>query len=278
MLDGDKEAEESPISGFPASTTPATTPRHLGLWRQGVEYFKLKVRNLHTGEDLDGVLENTGGGGVWAPDGKSFFYSALDENHRPSKVFHHIVGQPQSEDRLVYEEEDAGFFMGVGGSLLDDSIFIHIHDHETSEYRILSTKDLTAEPKIVAARETGIEYEITEGGEVFYILTNDDGAKDFKIVEAPAATPEKEHWREVVAHKPGTLILSHMAFARHLLWLERKDGLPRIVIRDRVSGEEHAMQPCRGGLFARPAGAAEYDTDVIRFLFVDDDAVAALRL
>ncbi|MGO7631851.1 S9 family peptidase, partial [Rhizobium ruizarguesonis] len=61
-----------------------------------------------------------------APDGKSFFYSALDENHRPSKVFHNILGQPQSEDRLVYEEPAAGLFMGVGGSLLDDFIYIDI--------------------------------------------------------------------------------------------------------------------------------------------------------
>ncbi|MGO7427781.1 S9 family peptidase, partial [Rhizobium ruizarguesonis] len=129
---------------------------------KGSEFFTLQVRDLQTGQDLADRIENTGGGGVWAPDGKSFFYSALDENHRPSKVFHHILGQPQSEDRLVYEEADAGFFMGVGGSLLDDFIYIDIHDHETSEYRLLSTKDLTAEPKLVAAREEGIEYSLTE--------------------------------------------------------------------------------------------------------------------
>lgn len=86
------------------------------------------------------MIENTAGGGAWAPDGKSFFYSLQDENHRPSKVFHHIIGQPQSSDRLVYEEKDPGFFMGVGASVLDDFIFIDIHDHETSEYRILSTR------------------------------------------------------------------------------------------------------------------------------------------
>ncbi len=179
------------------------------------------------------MIEATGGGGVFAPDGKSFFYTVLDENHRPSKIFHHILGTPQADDRLVYEEEDFGFFMGVGGSLLDDFIFIDIHDHETSEYRLIPTSDLTAEPKIVAPRETGIEYSLTEGGEVFYILTNADGAKDFKIVEAPVSAPERANWRDVVPHTPGTLILSHMAFARHLVWLARADGLPQIVIRDR---------------------------------------------
>lgn len=268
LLNGDKENEGK--SYFRLSGLDHSTDHSRGIWGyddKGSEYFTLKVRDLETGKDLADVLENTGGGGVWAPDGKSFFYTLQDENHRPSKIFHHIVGTPQSDDRLVYEEEDAGFFMGVGGSLLDDYIFIDIHDHETSEYRIIPTSDLNAEPKLVAERETGIEYEITEGGDVFYILTNDGGAKDFKIMETPADRPGKENWREVVAHKPGTLVLNHMAYARHLIWLERKDGLPRIIIRDRRSGEEHSIAFEEEAYSLGLQGAAEYDTDVIRFSY-----------
>ncbi|MBY5458788.1 S9 family peptidase [Rhizobium beringeri] len=268
LLDGDKEAAGKAY--FRLAGLDHTSDHNRGIWGyddKGSEFFTLKVRDLQTGQDLEDRIENTGGGGVWAPDGKSFFYSALDENHRPSKVFHHILGQPQSEDRLVYEEADAGFFMGVGGSLLDDFIYIDIHDHETSEYRLLSTKDLTAEPKLVAAREEGIEYSLTEGGDVFYILTNDGGAKDFKIMEAPVDNPVKENWREVVAHKPGTLVISHMAYARHLLWLERKDGLPQIMIRDRATGEEHAIAFAEEAYSLGLQGAAEYDTDIIRFSY-----------
>ncbi|MDR7142889.1 S9 family peptidase [Rhizobium sp. BE258] len=268
LLDGDKEAAGK--SYFRLGGLDHSTDHNRGIWGyddKGSEFFTLKVRDLATGEDLTDVIENTGGGGVWAPDGKSFFYSALDENHRPSKVYHHIIGTPQSDDRLVYEEPDAGFFMGVGGSLLDDFIYIDIHDHETSEYRLLSTKDLTAEPLIVAEREEGIEYTLTEGGDVFYILTNDGDAKDFKIVEAPVNAPGKDNWREVVPHKPGTLIINHMAYARHLLWLERKDGLPQIMIRDRKTGEEHAIAFAEEAYSLGLSGAAEYDTDVIRFSY-----------
>jgi len=268
LLDGDKEAAGKAY--FRLAGLDHCTDHSRGIWGyddKGSEFFTLRVRDLVTGTDLPDLIENTGGGGVWAPDGKSFFYSALDENHRPSKIFHHVIGTPQSEDRLVYEEEDAGFFMGVGGSLLDDFIYIDIHDHETSEYRLLSTKDLTAEPKLVAVREEGIEYSLTEGGDVFYILTNDGDAKDFKIMETPVDRPGKENWREVVPHKPGTLIISHMAYARHLLWLERKDGLPQIMIRDRRTGEEHAIAFDEEAYSLGLSGAAEYDTDVIRFSY-----------
>ncbi|WFU88248.1 S9 family peptidase [Rhizobium sp. CC1099] len=268
LLNGDKEAVGR--SYFRLAGLDHSTDHSRAIWGyddRGSEFFTLRVRDLATGEDMPDVIENTGGGGVWAPDGKSFFYSALDENHRPSKVFHHIIGTSPSEDRLVYEEKDAGFFMSVGGSLLDDFIFIDIHDHETSEYRLVSTKDLTAEPKLVAKRQEGIEYTLTEGGDVFYILTNDGGAKDFKIMEAPVDNPAKESWREVVPHKPGTLIINHMAYARHLLWLERKDGLPQIIIRDRKTGEEHAIAFAEEAYSLGLQGAAEYDTDVIRFSY-----------
>ncbi|MDM9627122.1 S9 family peptidase [Rhizobium sp. S152] len=268
LLDGDKEAEGKAY--FRLAGIDHSTDHNRGIWGyddKGSEFYTLKVRDLSTGEDMADLIENTGGGGAWAPDGKSFFYSALDENHRPSKVFHHIIGTPQSDDRLVYEEEDAGFFMGVGGSLLDDFIYIDIHDHETSEYRLLSTRDLTAEPKLVARREEGIEYSMTEGGNVFYILTNDGDAKDFKIMETPVDKPGKENWREVVAHKPGTLIISHMAYARHLLWLERKDGLPQIMVRDRRTGEEHAIAFAEEAYSLGLQGSSEYDSDVIRFSY-----------
>ena len=268
LLNGDKEAEGKDyfrLSGIDNSTDHAR-----GIWGyddKGSEYFTLRIRDLATGEDLSDVIENTGGGGVWAPDGKSFFYTLQDENHRPSKVFHHILGTSQTGDRLVYEEKDPGFFMGVGGSLLDDFIYIDIHDHETSEYRLISTKDLTAEPKLVAVREEGVEYSMTEGGDVFYILTNDGDAKDFKIMEAPVEAPGKENWKEIVPHEPGRLIISHMAFARHLVWLERREGLPRILVRDRATGDEHAIAFAEEAYSLGLSGAAEYDTNVIRFSY-----------
>ena len=268
LLDGDKEAEGKGY--FRLSGIDHTSDHSHGLWGyddKGSEFYTLRIRDLATGKDLDDVIENTGGGGAWAPDGKSFFYTLQDENHRPSKIFHHIVGQPQSADRLVYEESDHGFFMGVGGSLLDDWIFIDIHDHETSEYRLIPTGDLTAEPKLVVKRDPGTEYSMCEGGDVFYILTNADGAKDFKIMEAPVGAPGKENWREVVAHQPGTLILSHVAYARHLVWLQRRNGLPEIVIRDRRTGAEHAIAFDEEAYSLGLHGAAEYDTDVIRFSY-----------
>jgi oligopeptidase B len=36
------------------------------------------------------------------------------------------------------------------------------------------------------------------GGDVFFILTNADNAKDFKIMQVPVDAPQKENWSEFV--------------------------------------------------------------------------------
>ena len=157
--------------------------------------------------------------------------------------------------------------MNVGGSRSNDWIFIAINDHETSEYRIVPAGDPTAEPKIVAPRETGLEYDIEEGGDVFFILTNADGAKDFKIVTAPAADPRRENWTDLVPHQPGRLILSVLSFKDFLVRLERSEGLPRIVVRERASGEEHVIGFDEEAFSLGLSGSYEYDTEMMRFSY-----------
>ena len=157
--------------------------------------------------------------------------------------------------------------MNVGGTRANDWILISINDHETSEYRILPAADPTAEPRLVAARETGLQYDLEEGGDVFFILTNTDGAKDFKIMTAPAADPVRANWRDLVPHEPGRLILSILSFREYLVRLERKDGLPRIVVRHRGSGDEHLIDFDEEAFSLSLSGAYEYDTRVMRFTY-----------
>ncbi len=268
LLDGDLEGKDKAY--FSLGDFEHSSDHRFALWSyddKGSEYYTIRVRDLATGKDLDDIVENTAGNGVFAPDGKSYFYCLQDENHRPSKVFHHVIGTPQADDRLVYEEVDPAFFMSVGGSMLDDFIFISVSDHETSEVRIIPTADLLAAPQVASPREAKHEYSFAEGGDIFYVLTNCDGAKDFRIMETPVSAPGREHWREVVAHEPGRLILDLHAYQRHLVWLERRDGLPRIIIRERATGAEHAIAFAEEAYSLGLYGSAEYDTDVIRFTY-----------
>lgn len=268
LLDGDLEAQDKAYFSLgSADHSPDHTKLIWGFDDKGSEYYTLKVRDLETMQDNAEIVSDTSGSGVWNAQSNGFYYTRVDANHRPSRLFFHKLGTPESDDRLIHEEKDPGFFLGVGGSSLNDFVFIDIHDHETSEVWLIPANDASAEPRLVAERQSGVEYSLTEGGDVFYILTNADGAKDFKIMSVPVATPEKANWKEVVAHKAGRLLLGHSAYKNHLVWLERENSLPRIVIRDRQTGEEHAIAFDEEAFSLGLSGSPEYDTEVIRFSY-----------
>ena len=268
LLDGDKQAEGKDYFRLAGADHSADHSKLLWAYDdKGSEYFTARVRDLATLNDLSDVVEDTSGGGVFDANAEGFFYTRLDDNHRPSKLCYHRLGTSQSEDRLIYEELDSGFFMSVGQSRLNDFVFINIHDHETSEFRLMRAGDPDGEPLMVEPRQKGVEYELEEGGEVFFILTNADGAKDFKIMQAPVDAPQKANWAEVIPHEPGRLVLHHHAYARHLTWLERQGGLPRIAVMDRQSGAVHHIAFDEEAYALGLQGSHEYDTDIIRFSY-----------
>lgn len=212
-----------------------------GFDETGSEYYTLRLRETATGRELDDTVTATTGGVAWAADGRSFFYVWNDDNHRPCKVYHHAVGTPAAADTLIYEEPDPGFFVSVGETQSRGFIVVSAHDHETAEARLIDPRDPLAPPRLVAAREPGHEYHVEHHGDRLVILTNADGAEDFRIAEAPLDAPDRAHWRDIVAHRPGRLILAVTPFRDHMVRLEREDGLPRIVVTALADGAEHAV-------------------------------------
>ena len=268
LLDGDRLAAGRKYFRLGSADHPPDHSRLLWSFDdKGSEFFRLHVRDLATGEDAADTVPDTGGGGEWNAAGDGFFYTRLDENHRPSRILFHALGTEAAEDRLIYEEENHGFFMNVGGTRLHDWILIGINDHETSEYRLLPAGDPHAEPKIVAKREPGLQYDLEEGGDVFFILTNADCARDFKVMTAPVSAPGRENWTELVPHEPGRLILSIQSFKDFLVRLERVDGLPRIVVREREGGAEHSISFPEEAFSLGLSGGYEYDTEWMRFSY-----------
>lgn len=267
LLDGDAEADGRDY--FHLGGIEPSPDHGLLAWAyddKGSEFYTLRVRDLTTGADMDTVTD-TAGGGIWDADGAGLYYTRLDANHRPSRVFYHALGTPSDTDRLIFEENDPGLFVGVAGTRDDRFVLISANDHETSECRVLDSRHPERPPLLVAARQPGVQYDLEEGGDLFFVLTNADDAKDFKIMTAPSADPRRENWSELVAHEPGRLILSVVGFARFMARLERKDGLPRIVVRDRASGEEHLIAFEEEAYSLGLSGGYEYDTDTLRFTY-----------
>ena len=269
LLDGDALAEGKAY--FRLGGLGHSDDHKLGIWSfddKGSEYFTLRVRDLATGEDLADEITETTGGGVWDNASKSFFYVKQDENHRPSKVFRHIVGDAPENDQLIYEEEDPGFFVGVGKTSANRFITIDCHDHQTAEVYLIDADNPESSPRLVAKREIEIEYSVDDLDDTRLIIsTNADDAADMKLVTAPVLDPSRDNWEDYVAYEPGRLIKSMGTYKNHLVWLEVRAALPRIVIQRLSDGEEHAISFDEEAYSLGLSGGYEYDTTSIRFSY-----------
>jgi oligopeptidase B len=239
--------------------------------QSGNEYFTLALRDAETGVDLPDVIPETNGGAIWANDGRSLYYVWVDANHRPAKVYRHRVGTDPGDDAVVYEDNDPAFFISLGKTQSRRYVVISTHDHETSEVRVIDADADDPVPRLIAGRETGIEYEVEHGylngSERFFILTNAGGAEDFKIVTAPIALPDRSRWEDLVPHAPGRLILDATVYRRHLVRLERDAGLPRIVVRELATGAEHAVAFAEEAYALGTVNGFEFDTTGLRFTY-----------
>ena len=268
ILDGDQLAKGATYFKFGGSRH---SPDHrLHAWSadtRGSEYFTIRVRRWSDGADLPDIVERTDGQVVWGHDGTFFYYVEIDDNHRPLKVYRHVLGTPQAQDVVVYIEPDTGWFTHIHESASGRFCIIAGGDHDTSEQRLIDLAEPKAAPWLVAPRETGVRYSVADRGDELFILTNADGAIDFRIATAPLATPDRAHWRELVPHRPGTYILGVDLFAGHLARLERSNALPSIVIRDLADGAEHTIAFDESAYALDMVGGFEFDTTTLRFAY-----------
>jgi oligopeptidase B len=268
ILDGDELAADQEYFKFGGARH---SPDHrLEAWSadiKGSEYFSVRVRDWSDGMDRSDLVEETDGSVVWSADSTAFFYVKLDDNHRPMQVWRHRLGTAQAEDILIYEEQDSGWFTHIHESTSGRFCVIAGGDHETSEQRLIDLADPDARPRLVAKRQAGVQYSIADRGDELFILTNADGAIDFKIVTAPLAAPEPANWRDLIPHREGIYIIDIDLYSGHLVRLERANALPAIIIRDLTTGDEHAIAFDETAYSLDTIGGYEFDTTNLRFSY-----------
>lgn len=248
-----------------------TSPDHRYLAysfdEDGSEKYTIYVKDLKTGEKLEEAIPNTHSSVAWSKSSDSFFYTVLDAHLRPQKVYWHRLHADVADDPLVYEEKDPGFFVGVHKGLSGEVIYIHAQGSHVSEARFLPSDDPMAKPKLIAARAEGIEYSACDRNGEFFIRTNASGAKDFKIVRTPMATPSKENWKDFVPHAPGTLVKSVDVFENFCVVELMKNGLPQIWVHDFAKDKAHFVSFEAPVYDVETGGYREFASSQLRFVY-----------
>lgn len=230
--------------------------------------YTIQIKNLETGEILPEKIENTTGGSTWANDNKTLFYARKDEETlRSDKIYKHHLGESGKEDSLVFHEEDETFNTYVYKSKSNRFLIIGSSSTLTSEYRFLDADDPDGEFTVVQPRIRGLEYSIAHYQDHFYILTNKDGAFNFKLMKAPVESPGMEHWEDVISHREDVLLEDVDLFRDYLVVSERNDGLNKIHVQ-RWDKTEAYFLPFDNETYTAFTGTnPDFDTEILRYTY-----------
>src|SRR5215211_2996782 len=236
------------------------------------------IKDLVSGELLAEQISDTAYGVAWAKN-SHLFYTRADEAWRPYIALRHRLGSDPSQDVEVLTESDERFWLGVDASRDDRWVILGAASKLTSEYRLLSTEDPEGEPRIVAPRRQGVEYDVEPAGDRLLIVHN-DGAKDFQLAEAPLDATGPEQWKTILPDEPGVRLLSVSAYAGHGVLSLRRNGSTVLHVLPR--DDDGNFLPGADVQFDEPLytvdspGGTEYVTRTIRInygSFVTPDSV-----
>ena len=238
--------EVSPDGNLLAFTTDTT----------GNRQYVLQVKDFRTGALLPDSIPLVDAV-TWMADNRTLYYVKEDDSKRAYRLYRHVLGTSVSDDPVVLEEKDDLFSLDLSHTR-DRAFIVCISQSKTqSETRVLPF-DKVADPILIEPRAADLEYYVDHRAGRFFIRTNDTN-RNFRIVTAPDAAPQKKNWTERVPARDDVTIQDLDVFAHHLVLSQRHDGLPQLAVAPLPGGEDPAAS---GVLKPREIPFSEPDFDV----------------
>tara|TARA_B100000941_G_scaffold79121_1_gene54197 strand:- start:116 stop:2194 length:2079 start_codon:yes stop_codon:yes gene_type:complete len=206
---------------------------------KGSEYYTIYLRDLNNNRNLPDLIENTSGGITWSLDNKSFYYSKLDEFHRPRKIFKHLLGKPVENDELIFEEKDETFTCSISLTSDEKYFIISTSDHITTEEYFFESNTSEIKPKLFKKRKKDVRYSLDSWKEYFYIHTNEN-ARDYKILRCKKDNIEK--LEEFISPKRETVIGGLDFLDEYIIRSEKSDAIPRLYVRNIKTDKEEEIK------------------------------------
>jgi len=237
-----------------------------GVDTAGNRMYTIFFKDLTAGAMLSDAIPGTSADVAWAADNRTVFCATNDTTVRTYRVMRHVLGEPSSQDAVVFQEDDVRFEVSLRLSKSREFVLVETSSETSSECRYLDSSNPRGELKVFQARTPKLRYWVEHGVGKFHIRT-DLGAPNFRLMEANAESTGKESWKPVVPYQQGVLLEDFDVFKGYLVLLERTGGLPRLRViglsggRDRTVAFEDAAYDA--GLEKNP----EFATRTFRFRY-----------
>ena len=271
MLDGNAMAAAAGTGYFQIGSPQVTHDGRIlayGLDTVGRRQYRMKFKNLETGETLKDEVENVEPNFAWANDGKTVLYVEKDPVTLLSvRVKKHVLGTDPKSDPLVYEEKDHAFYLGVDKSRSDRFLWIQLQSTVSTEQWYADANDPKLKFRVVVPRERDHEYEAEDLGSDFILRTNWK-AKNFRIVRTPMKTAaDRATWQDVIPARDDAFVHDFTTFSDYLVVNDRANALRRITVKRWSDGRESIISADEPSYTLFLGENPEPDTRTLRYIY-----------
>lgn len=201
---------------------------------EGGEKYSISVKDLEKGSEYKNIVHHMKGNIVWHGNNKGFFYTKLDENLRPTAVYYHKLSKQQSEDVLVYNENNASFLINISFTSDKKYLIINTSNNTENEIRILDIwKEDNFTPSLLLSKKEKQKYFIDHKEGDFYLKINDKG-RNFRLVKLKKSDFNHiENWVEIVPHSSSSMLLGYSLSKKYLVVNVMEGGNTKIIVYNR---------------------------------------------
>jgi oligopeptidase B len=229
----------------------------------GSEKYHLIIQDIASGKVIEDRILDMTGDFEWGDD-KTLYYTLLDATHRPDRVMAHTLGSDPSSDKLLYQDHDLSYYVGLSKSKSGRFIWITSGSKITTEVSFIDLSKDLSRVNLFCQRVTNIKYDL-DHHENRFIIHTDENAENFKVMHTPLNDYKKESWRDLIPYEHSRCIEGVEVFKHHLVISERFNGLQNFRVMDCSTSQLTSVE------FNEPVYAISldhnhvYDTSTLRF-------------
>lgn len=194
---------------------------------KGDESYQIKILQLAQNNYLPDSLENISGKVVWHEKLDGFFYTEINENLRPTKVFFYQFAT--KTPRLIFEEKNPLYILRLNKTASRKYLMIESGGAQENEIYLLDFDDPNLELALFKARQEKVLYNLEHNGDKFYIHTNDQGA-NFRLATTSANNYATSRWDDFVSSDKQRYLESFSITQKYLILNYIHQALPEIEI------------------------------------------------
>jgi prolyl oligopeptidase len=221
LVDPNELASDGTVTISGVSVTSDGSLLAYAISAKGSDWQTWRVRDTSTGDDLDDAVEwAKSDNASWRTDKSGFYYMAPEAPTPGSeylaansfrRILFHRIGTAQRDDEVVFASPEHPEWY-PHAQVTDDGRFLVISvfagTAPQAQIHVLDLSDPGAQLRPLIADFDSIADLVSSKDTTFYLVT-DHQAERKRLVAVDLAQPDREHWTQIIAEAPDTLLAGY---------------------------------------------------------------------